>query len=422
MKATLQTKTSSSAPSVFTPVRRGLLQRKCACGGTPGFGGEYQACRDEDPQTEKTGDLPQMRAPSLRADHSKLSESGPGGETEEVTKNAAKLASEQDEQAVQAELGAGSPLDSNVRSRMESFFGHDFSRVRVQAGPAAAGLAASLSARAFTLGSDIAFAAGEYHPGTPVGDKLLTHELAHVVQQEGATAPHRPPSNGDGEYNTLEADAEQSSTLAMMWSKTGTRAGDAAMTRKALPQLRTGLSLQRQPAGAGKAAPPAPNAKLKSGPTYSPNGTIKATKSGGMKNAAFDLSAEFENDANTGAEASCGEVRQYILWTAGDPPNHAGFKPATSYKANTWYEDRDGVGKRYGHRTGTYSECVGINHYEDAAAKKDCAKGAIYKGKDTPLGADSRTGEWCFQLKAIDTCNGGKEIGTAASVKVSWDV
>jgi hypothetical protein len=161
--------------------------------------------------------------------------------------------------------------------------------------------------------------------------------------------------------------------------------------------------------------------KLKSGPTYSPSGTIKATPSGGMKNAAFDLTAEFENDLSTGAVPSCCEVRQFISWTADPPPNHAGFQPAANFKANTWYEDRDGVGKRYGHRTGPHAECIGINHYEDSAGTQDCATGAIYKGHDAPVGAGTRTGQWRFQLKAIDACNGGTDVGTAASVNVSWD-
>ena len=54
----------------------------------------------------------------------------------------------------------------------------------------AAELSRAVSARAFTVGSDIFFAAGEYSPGTPHGNELIAHELAHVVQQRGA-----PPSS-----------------------------------------------------------------------------------------------------------------------------------------------------------------------------------------------------------------------------------
>ena len=50
----------------------------------------------------------------------------------------------------------------------------------------AAALDRAVSARAFTTGSDIYFAHGEYRPGTPDGDELIAHEVAHVVQQRGA--------------------------------------------------------------------------------------------------------------------------------------------------------------------------------------------------------------------------------------------
>jgi hypothetical protein len=165
-------------------------------------------------------------------------------------------------------------------------------------------------------------------------------------------------------------------------------------------------------------------AKLKSGPKYTPSGTIKATKSGGSKSATFKLGAEFENDPASNILASCGEVRQYIMWTKdADIPNHDGFKPKANFSANTWYEDRDDVGKRYGHRSGTFSECVSINHYEDKAGTKDCANGAVFVGRDDPMdGSGAKTGLWKFELRAVDTCDGDKEIGTAASVDIDWNV
>jgi len=178
-------------------------------------------------------------------------------------------------------------------------------------------------------------------------------------------------------------------------------------------------------AGAGPTDAPAKSkAKLKSGPTYTPSGAIKATKSGGTKTASFKLSAEFENDAANGFAPSSGEVRQYIKWTkAADIPNHAGFTPKANYSANTWYEDRDGVGKRYGHRSGAYSECTSINQYEDKKGKQDCANGEVFSGQDDPMdGSGAKTGEWKFELRAVDTSDGGKEIGTPASVTVDWNV
>ena len=87
--------------------------------------------------------------------------------------------------AIHAIRGLGAPLPSSERSFFEPRFGHDFSRVRVHTGSGAAGLARSLNARAFTLGQDIVFGAGEYAPGSLEGKKVLAHELAHTMQQGG---------------------------------------------------------------------------------------------------------------------------------------------------------------------------------------------------------------------------------------------
>lgn len=82
----------------------------------------------------------------------------------------------------------GHPLDASTQAFMEPRFGHDFSRVRVHADPRAAQAAESISARAFTVSRDIVFGAGEYAPQTDRGRRLLSHELAHVVQQGSASA------------------------------------------------------------------------------------------------------------------------------------------------------------------------------------------------------------------------------------------
>jgi hypothetical protein len=83
-------------------------------------------------------------------------------------------------------LGPGRPLDGGVRARMEGAFAQPFGDVRVHHDPGAAILARDLEARAFTVGSHVAFGADQFRPGTPAGDALLAHELAHVLQQRGA--------------------------------------------------------------------------------------------------------------------------------------------------------------------------------------------------------------------------------------------
>lgn len=76
----------------------------------------------------------------------------------------------------------GRALDAATRASMETRFGHDFSQVRLHAGPQAAASAAQLNARAYTLGNDVVFGAGQM-ASNACGQRLLAHELAHVVQQ-----------------------------------------------------------------------------------------------------------------------------------------------------------------------------------------------------------------------------------------------
>jgi hypothetical protein len=87
--------------------------------------------------------------------------------------------------------GRGEPLPPDVRTRMEAAFNTDLSQVRVHADPQAAALSNTMAAVAFTRGSDIFFAVGEYAPDTPRGERTLAHELAHIQQQAGVPSVHR---------------------------------------------------------------------------------------------------------------------------------------------------------------------------------------------------------------------------------------
>jgi hypothetical protein len=82
----------------------------------------------------------------------------------------------------------GQPLDPTTRAFMEPRFGHDFSRVRVHSDAAAEQSARGMNARAYTVGHNIVFNAGQFAPGTHEGQRLLAHELTHVVQQSGGAA------------------------------------------------------------------------------------------------------------------------------------------------------------------------------------------------------------------------------------------
>ncbi|MGE5416094.1 MAG: DUF4157 domain-containing protein [Ignavibacteriales bacterium] len=79
----------------------------------------------------------------------------------------------------------GHPLDFTTRAFMESRFGHDFSQVRVHTDEKAADSAQAVNALAYTAGQKIVFNKGRFLPTAPTGQRLLAHELTHVVQQDG---------------------------------------------------------------------------------------------------------------------------------------------------------------------------------------------------------------------------------------------
>jgi hypothetical protein len=90
---------------------------------------------------------------------------------------------------------AGRPLDAGTRGIMEARFGQDFNNVRVHSDGEAAQAARGMDARAFTTGRDIVFGAGEYQPASAEGQRLLAHELTHVMQQAASgSAIHRKPA------------------------------------------------------------------------------------------------------------------------------------------------------------------------------------------------------------------------------------
>ncbi|HEX3090974.1 MAG TPA: DUF4157 domain-containing protein [Candidatus Angelobacter sp.] len=100
----------------------------------------------------------------------------------------------------------GLPLPNDVRAKMETAFGTDFSDVRVHIGREAS----SLGAIAYTWGSNIHFAPGQYNPHTLQGQKLLGHELWHVVQQKSGRVKN-PFGGGVAvvQDHALEAEADR---------------------------------------------------------------------------------------------------------------------------------------------------------------------------------------------------------------------
>jgi hypothetical protein len=98
------------------------------------------------------------------------------------------------EAAIARTKGNGQPLAPRIRWQMERAFGEDFGTVRIHMDAQSDHLNRSLQAKAFTTGRDIFFRRGTYLPGSPSGQKLLAHELTHVIQQHDGQAVQRAVS------------------------------------------------------------------------------------------------------------------------------------------------------------------------------------------------------------------------------------
>lgn len=229
MMATPQTQIQAERRPSFTPARTGVLQRKCACGGTPGPSGECAECRKKrmlqpkltinEPGDKYEQEADRIADQVMRMPDPGLQRQAAPEEEEEEAVQAKPLGGhitpllqrqageeEEDEELLQTKplvqrqasdgggaiappevhdvlRGLGQPLDASTRAFMEPRFGHDFSQVRVHSGKQAADSARGVRARAFTVGRDVVFGVGEYAPSTEAGGRLLAHELAHVVQQ-----------------------------------------------------------------------------------------------------------------------------------------------------------------------------------------------------------------------------------------------
>lgn len=78
------------------------------------------------------------------------------------------------------------PIEPTTRVFLESKLGSNLGDVRVHTGSTASRSARALQADAYTIGRHIVFDQGRYAPGTGPGDRLLAHEVVHVLQQSAS--------------------------------------------------------------------------------------------------------------------------------------------------------------------------------------------------------------------------------------------
>jgi hypothetical protein len=125
----------------------------------------------------------------------------------------------------------GAPLGGEVKGRMERTLGADLSGARVHTGGESAEAAESMGARAFTVGGDVHFGRGEFAPGSKEGDRLLAHELAHVVQGQKSGVQRKPDAHGpadQGEHGDHEAGGHEVSEPGDPAEQEADAAGDHA--------------------------------------------------------------------------------------------------------------------------------------------------------------------------------------------------
>lgn len=197
------------------------LQRQCDCGGAAKSTGGCADCE----RKARLGVGPSLGAPGDRFEqeadqiaHQVLSggavssvqrmEDGSGEEEEEEVhaKSAApgRPATATPAQAAASVATGGTPLPASERAYFEPRFGRDLSSVRVHTGSVAQSAARSINARAFTHRNNIAFAAGEYAPGTFSGRHLMAHEITHTLQQGRGRVIRRTCPKGAKKPNDLK--------------------------------------------------------------------------------------------------------------------------------------------------------------------------------------------------------------------------
>jgi hypothetical protein len=133
---------------------------------------------------------------------------------------------------IQSQRGGGSSLDSGTQKSMEAAFGDRFDDVRIHTGSEADSLNRSVSAKAFTTGTDIFFS----EKASPQDSNLLAHELTHVVQQRGMSSSSGPMSVGPaGDSHEQAADAAASTVTSGGGVASAQRAWDQ-IAREELPE------------------------------------------------------------------------------------------------------------------------------------------------------------------------------------------
>ena len=191
-----QGKTASSLPPTH-----GILQRKCACGTHTMAGGECADCAKRKSGLQRNLSIGASNDP-LEQEADRIAEqvmAGPAPSSVKpipprIQRFSGRPAWQTDSAPASVDrvlASPGRPLEPTLRQDMEQRFGHDFSHVRVHTGATAEQSARDVSAHAYTVGHNLVFGQGQFASGTSAGQRLIAHELTHVVQQGAQGVPVR---------------------------------------------------------------------------------------------------------------------------------------------------------------------------------------------------------------------------------------
>jgi hypothetical protein len=143
--------------------------------------------------------------------------------------------------------GGGAPLDRDTRGFMESRLGADFSDVRVHTDGKATQSARSVQAHAYTVGNDVVFQSDKYAPESASGQRMLAHELTHVVQQRSGPVAGTPAPGGiqiSHPSDSFEQAAESSADRVM--SSATPSVAQAAAAPASVQRVEAGASDEEQ--------------------------------------------------------------------------------------------------------------------------------------------------------------------------------
>ncbi len=249
----LQRQKAVRANSSFTPVPSRLLQRKCACGGTPGPAGECEDCRKKKRlglqtklKVNEPGDTYEQEADRI-ADQvlAMPSHSSARGNPPRIQRYSGELIGQTDAVPAtvdQALASTGKPLEPALRQDMEQRFGYDFSQVQVHSDAAAEQSTHDVNAIAYTVGHSIVFGAGRFAPASYEGQRLLVHELAHVVQQNASAPLRGAVIQRDAKKKDPKLDALKAELVATFGLSAVTDTADAQWTIPQLEKMKRGLA------------------------------------------------------------------------------------------------------------------------------------------------------------------------------------